>query len=357
MRHSIPGPGEALQLPGCRDGGLDRLFAPRPTGYLGGDIGLSVPLGVGRTLWIFGDTLLGEMSGSRRNVTAMPRNSAALVDHDGGRVEWLFDGERDFFRLPESGKERWFWPGTAFLHEDLLYVLGYEVCPGPGPWESLSFSITGTWLLRVSGASRAPQTWECNAVPFPSPVEGGAFCSANLVQGQYVYLLGFLRNGEQEWNCSAAVMARLPVAALNSPAPAGLLETLGEDEGMPTWVRRGTDVRVLYRPGVTECSLYHDAPRERYLATTYDAREGLLRVSTSPHLVGPWSDPLPVYRVPEFQGADRHIAYTFRMHPHLARAPEEMVLTYVVNTRSLATLLDEPNLYYPRFVRADLRLI
>jgi hypothetical protein len=357
--------GELLEVPDVQerfparpDVALERLFFPRPVGYLGADVAMSIPLSAGRTLWVFGDTLVGALEKGRRRFDSMPRNSAALVvDETCGTAEpqWLVPlGIEDTFVPPGGGSTSWFWPGTGFHHAGRVYVIGYEVVQGDGPCESLSFAITGMRMFRIEGVEQDPRDWRITSVPFGPPNSRTFFCSGNLVEGEYVYLLGTTRFVEGSAEATGGVMARIPIADLKSDDPAARMQVLS---AFSSWTSADEEYRILFRPGVTECSLYHDVPRERYLATTYDPREGLMRVTTAPRLEGPWCEPFVVYRVPEFKGWERHHAYTFRMHPHLATSADEMVFTYVVNTKGLETVLDEMDVYYPRFLRADLRTL
>ncbi|MEE4608513.1 MAG: DUF5005 domain-containing protein, partial [Desulfobacteraceae bacterium] len=59
-----PGPPTPAAAP---DPFFNRLFARTGGGWTGGDGTLSVPLGDGRTLWLFGDSFLGKVNpdGSR----------------------------------------------------------------------------------------------------------------------------------------------------------------------------------------------------------------------------------------------------------------------------------------------------
>ncbi len=351
-------PGVQERLPARPDVALERLFRPRPIGYLGADVAMSIPLPSGRTLWVFGDTLVGALENGRRRFGSMPRNSAALVVDDASGLaepQWLVPlGTGDTFVPPGGGSTCWFWPGTGFHHDGRAYVIGYEVAQGDGPCESLSFAITGMRLFRIEGIDRAPGDWRMTSVPFGPPNSKTFFCSGNLVEGGFVYLLGTTRFAEGGAEATGGVMARIPIGDLAGEDPAARLEVLSASS---KWSGVDAEPHILFRPGVTECGLYHDVPRRRYLATTYDPREGLMRVTAAPRPEGPWCAPFVVYRVPEFRGWERHHAYAFRMHPHLAAGADEMVFTYVVNTKGLETVLGEMDVYYPRFLRADLRAL
>ena len=60
------------------------------------------------------------------------------------------------------------------------------------------------------------------------------------------------------------------------------------------------------------------------------------------------------------RGRGRHprenfLFYCLRMHPHLARNADEMVLSYIVNARGWDDLIANTDTYYPHFLRLDLK--
>ena len=71
---------------------LSALFQPEQTGWLGADVALSIALDEGEKgglksyLWVWGDTLVGNMIGqgqnARRNITRMPHDSFGLMNVD-----------------------------------------------------------------------------------------------------------------------------------------------------------------------------------------------------------------------------------------------------------------------------------
>lgn len=344
---------------------LERLFAPRKTGYLGADAALSVPLPDGRTLWLFGDTLLGAMDGRIRTWTGMPRNSAVVLspgDTAPEKVEWILRGSVEgrhpgFLNLPPEAGDQWFWPGTALCIGGELFVFGYGVTHGPGECEALAFLVVGPWLLRARDISGPPEQWRFECEPVTWGREGDFFCSANIVDGGCLYLLGLTRRGKYWTRGVCARMARVRVDELLEHGAACGAEVLLSAGPDAVWSDQDGDPAVLFEPGVTESSLYFDAPRNRFLVTTYRPARAEYLVSAAPRPEGPWSEPKVLFSPPEGIPREKHLFYALRMHPHLARNPYEMVFTYIVNARDPADLQTDAGIYYPRFVRADLRRI
>ncbi len=108
-------------------------FQMRKPGFTGGDGVYSVKLPDDRTVWIFGDTFIGEVSDSLTRLKTNPmyiRN--CFVVQDGEEMTTLHRGKPEEFIsmiIPNEVSEKelnerdiWFWPGDGFVHKDTLNV-------------------------------------------------------------------------------------------------------------------------------------------------------------------------------------------------------------------------------------------
>ncbi len=350
----------ARRFPASIDCRYDGFLAPGKHGYLGADGALSVPLGKGKVFWLFGDTLIGNIRDGRRVIDGMPRNTIAIQDTSSGlpgSITWHWNpgGQlRSFFQLPGGDTDNWFWPGTGFMHEGELFLFGYRVTSGHGESEAMSFSVREQWVLRVRNPFDPPATWivQAHSVDFES--DKMWFCSAHVLTDEFVYLYGLYRPvGSSIWN------ARTSVARISRDSLSGVLEKqhfefLREQYGMRVWGRECRDLAPAWHPAITEASVFYDVPRDRYVATTYVPRSPEFLVVTAPSPEGPWSEPVAVWQDADHAVREDLYSYTFRIHPHLAQNPDELVCTYAVNARDFDTLINEPFIYFPRFVRVDL---
>lgn len=333
---------------------LDALFAPHPEGYLGADAALSIPLPDGRCFWAFGDTLLGTIENGRRNIHAMPRNTAAIQSgrmNDPAAVTWAIRQNADFFTLPASAQPRWFWPGTGFVLDAELYILGYSVTAAKGACEALSFHVEDQWLMRVRKPLGNPLDWHIEPSPLLNAPRGPWHCSASCILGEYIHLVGVAHLSDEPHR-SAAIAARVLARELATRGPNSRFQYWG---GPATgWTGDVASATNAYTPGVTECSIYHDMPRARFLATTYDAHAAEFLVTSARRTEGPWSAPKPVFRLPNRGWRNGSLAYAFRMHPHLPAAPGEIVFSYVVNGLTLNDVVEDTTIYHPRFLSIPL---
>jgi hypothetical protein len=343
---------------------LDRLFAPKPEGYLGADCAMSIPLPDGRTLWLFGDTLMGRMESGVRHWNGMPRNTAAIQPAgppDSARIEWhLTDAHgapATFLTVPEDTGSQWFWATSGICLCGELFLFGYGMTVAPGECEALAFRIVEPWLLRIRDTGGSPAAWAIEKARLDWGLSDGGFATACTVAGDFLHLLGVRIPDMQNLDNMSAILARVRVGDLVSRGAGAAFEYwCGPDGGGAcAWARDPGRLEPVFRPGVAESTIYFDAPRGRYLATTCNHHEPAYMITTAPAPEGPWSKPRVVFRCSEGQPPERHLFYAFRMHPHLAAHPDEMVCTYVVNARHPEDLLTTPDIYYPRFIRIDLR--
>lgn len=341
---------------------LDPLFAPKTSGYLGADAALSIPLTGGRVLWCFGDTLIGRQEKGKRVLEAMPRNTIAIQSPGPAKpenVEWILTDKKgklsDFFCLPPGEKDKWFWPATGICLDGELFIFGNVVMPAKGSCEALSFRVVGSRIFRVADTSGHPLDWKFESTPVEHSFERVLFSSACLLEPPFLYILGVeYFAGRIPIRNTYTVIARVALDDLRRKSKSPRFEYLCGEVESSEWRSSGGRLFPLYQPGVTESTLYYDAPRKRYLATTYYPEKPEYLVVTAPSLTGPWSRPLLIFREEKSRPVDTYLFYAFRMHPHLAAHEDEMILTYIVNTRSGSDLLVDCERYYPRFLRIDL---
>jgi hypothetical protein len=339
---------------------LDELFAPHPSGYTGADVGLSIPLPDGRILWVFGDTLVGSCAPGARSWDSMPKNTIAIQPpgaSSGTQIQWHITDKagkpQTYFRLPANAEGEWFWPGTGCVLNHQLFIFGYGVVSAESDCEALAFRVVRGWMFQVPDISGDPETWRYTCTPVewkPNCI----FSSACIQSGEYLCLSGIELCERSAGVQSPAILARVSVAQL-CKAHELRPEFWTTDA---SWSRDAiAQLQPLFHPRVTECSIYYDEPRGRYLATTYTGRNPEFLITSAPALTGPWSVPTTLYCCNDAHPPANYLFYTFRMHPHLTTDPDEMVMSYVVNAREPAELERNTSIYFPRFIRVDLREI
>jgi hypothetical protein len=132
------------------------------------------------------------------------------------------------------------------------------------------------------------------------------------------------------------------------------LEYLCRGEKEPSWSPTPSSLLELFGDAAPEMTV-NRLPGWSGFVATYTALGlgGAIMVRHAPRPEGPWSAALRVYHCPE---ADRGLlVYGAKSHPELAARDGEMIITYCVNTGSLAEHVARPDIYVPRAVGVHLR--
>ncbi len=121
------------------DNSFKELFYADSGGITGADGIFSIALKDGSSVFLFGDSFLGEVvEGARDANTTMMRNSFMAINKEKTKVKAIYEGEYDnpvSFIEPsnEEGDStyRWYWPGHGFVKGDTIYVFAINLYNEP----------------------------------------------------------------------------------------------------------------------------------------------------------------------------------------------------------------------------------
>ncbi|MCP5042008.1 MAG: hypothetical protein GY944_13345, partial [bacterium] len=201
-------------------------------GWLGGDAAYSVPLGTGRSLWLFGDTFVGSGDQDTRAGAHFVHNSIAISECRAGgewEIEYFWTRAREDQPpgafLATAERDRYWWLFGGLLHQSVLYLGLLEVEQSePRGRLNLPFRYTGMKLARVANPDAPPAQWEIDVLPLSSnPIAFPA--SAMAVDGNHLYLFTFIDRDATRY---PRILTRLPLEALTRETRdlSGRLETL-----------------------------------------------------------------------------------------------------------------------------------
>jgi uncharacterized protein DUF4185 len=331
----------------------DARFAGK-RGWIGGDGVYSAVLGPRRLLWLFGDTLLGEVKKGGR-AGEMVNNSIAIQEGRSADSPLRFiagkakGGKPVAFLAPEDGKGR-FWPQSALRVGSRLhfFLAQTEKTTEPG---AFGFRHVGQWLGVVDNPDEKPESWRVRQLRIPfaefKPGRARSWGSAVLADGGQMYVYGYREQG-QEIGKRYLTVARVPAAKVDT-FKAWRFRTV---EG---WSEDAAAAVPLAGGLATEFSVSR-LPRGRGYVAVY-TENGLGdrivgRFAERPW--GPWSAPVLLYRCPEM-GRDKGVfCYAAKAHPW-ASAGDSLLVSYCVNAWKFARLFQDDAVYRPRFVRVELR--
>ncbi len=333
------------------DGAADSLFRRDPT-FLGADGAYSVTLGNGRVLWMFGDSFVAKNGSKSRRDAFFVRNTVAVqtgLDPAGASLQYFWRGNASAPAsfVPEASP-LWYWPMGGALVQGRLVLFYVAEKPGTG---ALGFEAAGNRVMTVDDPSGPPNGWVLVDRPFPMPKTFGLTLLAPFVDADTLYVYAIREPGDHS---VSVAKVRVVDAALGD-----FTKTLWwcAERGWRDATDVGAGPAVVFPSGTatdnpTELSVAR-RPDGTYVAIHsigFGATKLAIRTATLPQ--GPWSDPCPFFTPPE-SNAPKAFVYAGKGHAELDGA--DLTATYVANSFDDQKLLDDPSLYFPRFVRASLK--
>jgi hypothetical protein len=329
------------------------LFRQDPR-WLGADAALSVPLGNGRAVWLFGDTFVAKTDAHVRSESDMVRNTIAVQTGDDPRTASMtfhwghnVDGSpTSFFPDPDNS---WFWPGHGIrVDEGPLVIFLYRTIATPGI--GLGFATAGYSVAVIDNPDASPEMWDPRIVKVDPSIFDAVPATAVVQDGAYVVAVAIRQEGTH-----AGALVRYSTASLAQGDASGAEWWAGSERG---WVREsllgpGGPTFVLDDAG-SECSLHWDERVCSYVhIASYGFGASTIGLRIAPDLTGPWSQPMDVYRPPESDGP-RPFVYAAKGHPELVGLdPADLVLTYATNSFTFDDLFTQQgrnSLYWPQMV-------
>jgi hypothetical protein len=323
---------------------------PYTAGWFGGDAAYSIPISAGKSVWLFGDTFVGDPDQRTRSGATLVHNSIAIseclpdgewkIEYSWGRKD---DGAPRAFLAAERS-DRYWWLFDGFLHEDRLYIGLLEVEPSEprGPL-NLPFRYRGMKLARVENHRDAPENWEIDVLSLSENAKAIPG-SAMVTHDGHLYLFTFLDLDAERF---PRMLSRVSLTAFEQlpPRPADQLEYLARDG---RWVA-GLDPAnglILMQDNATEMTVRYHPEIDRWLAlysypnwndpVAQSHPTGTVTIRTAAQLEGPWSEPKSIYQIPELNedyaaGYDPNtFCYAAKEHPEYAREGH-LLVTYVCN--------------------------
>jgi hypothetical protein len=328
----------------------------RTEGWVGGDGAFSCPVSDQRTLWLFSDTWVGAIRAGKRSDVTLVNNTVGVQEGMGSNAQLTFaiaraeDGKPKALFVPPDGRG-WFWLYAGITSGDELHVFlpRFEKSSEPG---AFGFRAVDLWLGKVSNPTTASTNWTVNYTQVHSAdftaERKRSFGSALLRVNEHIYIYGYEEKPGKPFPARRLLVARVPEGKLDDYSSwryltdgtwqADARKATGQIDGL------ATEFSVSYLPDLKHYALVY---------TEHGLSERILgRFATSPE--GPWSEPLLLYTCPEMKRKKKVFSYAAKAHPELARG-NELIVSYVVNAFELGPVLDDAELYWPKFVRIILK--
>jgi hypothetical protein len=322
-------------------------------GWIGGDGAYSTPLDARRVLWLFGDTLVGEVKQGRRDGAAMVNNTLGVQNGREGKIRFYWgkpkEGKPAAIFRPADGKG-WFWPQAALRVGERLFVFLPQI-DKTKEGGVFGFRHIGQWLAVVDNPDDEPAAWRVKQqkLPFVSFEKETvrSWGSALLQADGHIYIYGYAER-DKKIGARKLLVARVAMEKLADFSAWRFRTADG-------WSERAAEATPLAGGLATEFSVGRMANRKQYaLVYTENGLSDRIVARFAGAPAGPWSAPLELYKCPE-TGKDKGVfCYAAKAHPWAA-GESELIIGYCTNVWEFARLFREAKVYRPQFVRVKLQ--
>lgn len=334
---------------------LDAKFQ-RTDGWIGGDGVFSAPISDKRTLWLFSDTWVGSIRDGKRKDVVMVNNTVGVQEGMGSDARLTFaialtnQSKPKALFTPPNGYG-WFWLFAGIHLDDKLHVFlpRFEKTKESG---AFGFQGIDLWLGTVNNPVDAPMDWKVDYSKVPHALftdeRKRSFGSALLQVHDHIYIYGYDEKPGKPFPSRKLLIARAPIDKFvdftswqffaTGKWKAAASDAASQIDGL------ATEFSLTYLPGLKQYALVYteNGLSERIVG----------RFSATPE--GPWSEPVLLYNCPEIKRNKKVFTYAAKAHPHLASG-NELIVSYVANAFELGPVIDNAELYWPRFVRVTLK--
>jgi len=341
----------------------NRLFYNQK-GWIGADGSYSVKLSNNTTIWLYGDTLIGNIINDKRQITTMINNSIALQYGKNpltADVKFFWkttqDGKAMSFVVP-TDNSGWFWPCDGIVIENKLYIFFAQIITKDDekdehPVSPFEFKVIGTWLVEIENPLDNPVVWQIKQHKIPwgrfSANSNMFFGSALLKDKDSVYIYGYNENQTQEANERNMTVARVPANKMTDFAQWRFFD--GTD-----WQTDITRITNLFSGIATEYSISYQPATKQYIAIYSEngmSRNIIVRFSPTP--IGPWSEPCKLYEYSECNWHQNYFCYAAKGHPAISTKDNEIIITYACNSMNPYQLSQDTRIYWPRFLNVNIK--
>ncbi len=321
-------------------------------GWTGADASYSVALADNVTLWLYGDTWIGDIVNGKHKDATMVNNSIALQrgkEPSTATVKFYWrrteEGKPAAFIRPTDGVG-WFWIFDGIVADGKLYLFLMQIIKS-GEKGVFGFKHIGTWLGEVENPHNEPLEWRIRQykIPYGRYSKNGLFFgSAVMRDGDFVYIYGGSEDWDKGMSGRGMIVARVPY---NKMADFEQWRFFSDGK----WGADIAGISELFDGTATEYSVCYQPALKKYVTIYTEcgmSKNIMMRLAPTP--VGPWSSACKIYECPEYNWHKTYFCYAAKGHPEIS-AGDELIITYVCNSMDFWQMVKDARIYWPRFLR------
>jgi len=320
------------------DSVFHKQFRQEIGGWIAADATYSIYLPDGRTLWLFGDTFIGEVDENNAIIPGSKfiRNSAVI--QDGEHLETLFTGSRtnpSDFILTSFPDSTWYWPDHGVVDNDTLRIFLAKFRKSANGTPGFNFEHAGNDIANLTWPGFEP----INIVPVKSHTENGVLYGDRILEDSgYLYIYG-RHNDNPDLNIPYPHVAR-----------AFKGELMNQQWEYYTGVDWSTDPQETKRINDFQVSQQYSVStyRGKYILITQDIWFSPNIYSfTSDSPVGPWGSKRLLYTTPETE----QDMFTYNAYAHPQFDLDARLLVSYNTNGDFWSIFQNVEIYRPRFIR------
>lgn len=340
---------QVKELVTTKDEHFTRLFQRDSLGLTGADGTISVPMPDGSSVFMMGDSFLGEVhNGQRDSATRMINNTFVIVNPEQTDTRTLFQGEHsnpESFILPETNPEKFYWPGHGFVRDSVFHF-----------FMSRFFVPKNTWAFQFQNTDYFTYSWpdfkRITVKPFKYSLVNNVHWGHAVVDGgQYIYSYG--SRPEEDKICGAHV-CRMQFGSdgmLDFETVEFFNGTEWSKDPMSTKPMSGISSNIS-----EQFSVFKYQEKYILLSQQRGIGTGEIYTYTSDQPNGPWGNRQMVYRTTESDNDKEIITYNAMAHSQYIK-DGELLICYNVNALKIARVFENVNNYRPVFLRVPMEMI
>jgi Domain of unknown function (DUF4185) len=347
-------------------------------GWLGADDAYSIPLGNGQSLWLFGDTFIGEKPDSLRTAkSGFIRNSVGITTCSGEKcsIEYFWahmKGPKPDSLFAAPGTD-WYWPLDGFIYNGTLYIALMQMhAEGSG---AMGFAFSGTQMAVIHNYTETPDRWAVEYKPLntgPNAVPGVSILirqgpnrnpdPENPKGASYAYFFTLVQGttpGAQHLGLLRIALDKLGAAARPAGSAWEYLKSSGDwGEWPKTDTLLPSDHAAMLTPGATEMSVRYHETTKQWIAVYPDPGMKKADYALSNSMTHGWQAPKTLFAYPEVETTNANytpnvFCYAAKEHVELEH-DGELMFTYACNSFKEEELFDKTKLYRPMPVTVPL---
>jgi hypothetical protein len=333
---------------------------PLKDGWLGGDGDVSVSINATTTLFIFSDSYVGNKNQQSRKEAGMKMvsNSVAVETclPDGGTdIKYFWNNM--YSENPEPIFKTYtnryiYWVNDAFMIHDNLYVLLEKIGSrlGASSDDIFAFSLLGFTLARINNYSDAPDEWKIEYIPLPDFGNPFMGIRCHVLLDDYIYF--FVSRYDK-----AQVLVRKQLDFFDNPDQPFEYYAFNR-----TW-KKGlniNDMDTIVHGFRSNTVNYHPEMKQWVMICDIKFMDNKIKMRTAPELIGPWSDEIAIYEIPEVTPGNSSYSnsnFCYCARECLQNYDSEkhvMLITYDINNSNFSEINANPKIYTPKIIKIPL---